>query len=154
MRPRDVVGSSFPHLPKDNENVTFRLLSPPKMCQKKTSQVYKFTHYDYGVWISSIVWFQDRDKLISHKGNKSLPAYRPCSCTTELNALLSGDNNGRYPRAPRSWNWSLNSSSCWTSSLIPCKSSPLQLNAITSVIHLFFVVHFVEIDNRYCQCLT
>ena len=53
------------YLPKDNETLLFRLLSPPKICRK--NQVYEFTHYDYGVWTSSIVWFQDRHKLISHK---------------------------------------------------------------------------------------
>ena len=118
----------------------------------KKNQVYEFTHYDYGVWTSSIVWFQDRHELISHKGNKSLLVYGPCSYTTELNALLTGDNNGRYPWAPRSCNWSLNSPSSCSSPVIPYKSPVLQLNAITLVIHLFLVV--VEIDNRFCQCLT
>jgi len=105
---------------------------------KKDIQFYEFTHYDYGVWTSSIVWFQDRDKFISHKGNKSLPVDGPCSCTTELNALLAWSNNGRYPRAPRSWNWSLNSPSSWTSPVVPYNSPVLQLNAITLMIPTWF----------------
>ena len=108
---------------------------------KKPIRFYEFTHYDYGVCTSSIVWFQDRDTLISHKRNKSLPVYGLCNCTKELNAFLTCNNNGRYPRAPRNWNWSLNSpSSCiWTSSVIPYNSPVLQLNrAITLVIPTCF----------------
>ena len=86
----------------------------------------------------SILWFQDRDKLISHKGNKSLPVYGPCSCTTELNALWTCNNNGRYPRAPRSWKWSLNSPSSWTTPVVPYNSPVLQLNAITLMIPTWF----------------
>ena len=120
--------------------------------QKKTIQFYEFTHYDYGLWTSSIVWFQDRDKLISHKGNKSLPVDGPCSCTKGLNALLACSNNGRYPRAPRSWNWSLNSPSSWTSSVVPYSSPVLQLNAITLMIPTWFS-WFLELTTPFDNVL-
>ena len=85
------------------------------------------------VWISTIVGVENRDKLISYKGDKALAVYSTCGSSAKLNALLTGGYDCRDPWSPRCWNRSSNSPSPWAATEISYNSSILEFKTELSV---------------------